>query len=162
MLVVFPLGLLVMAVIFDLIDLAGGSSGFGTAAFFNIGAGLVGGALAASTGWIDWTGIPANTRAKRIGLLHAVVNATALVVFVAVWFYRSGVADHRIGGGLLVVELIAVGIAGVAAWFGGELVDRLGIGVHEQAPPDAPNSLTGRPGHSGQQDQPALRRAPRP
>jgi uncharacterized membrane protein len=44
---------------------------------------------------------------------------------------------------LVVVELAAVGVAGVAAWLGGELVGRLGIGVDEDANPDAPSSLTG-------------------
>jgi hypothetical protein len=31
----------------------------------------------------------------------------------------------------------------VTEWLGGELVDRLGIGVHEGADVNAPNSLTG-------------------
>jgi len=30
----------------------------------------------------------------------------------------------------------------VGGWFGGELVERLGIGVHEGANPDAPSSLS--------------------
>lgn len=146
MLVVFPLGLFVTAAVFDLIDVAGGPAAFGEAAFYNIGAGIVGAVLAAVTGLADWTRIPGGTRAKRIGLLHAIGNSTALVVFVIVFLYRWGQADdHRIGGGLLVVELLAVAVAGVAAWFGGELVDRLGIGVDDRAHADAPSSLSGRP-----------------
>jgi hypothetical protein len=35
-------------------------------------------------------------------------------------------------------------IGGVAAWSGGELVDRLGIGVDEDAHADAPSSLATR------------------
>jgi hypothetical protein len=30
------------------------------------------------------------------------------------------------------------------AWLGGELVDRLGVGVYEDANPDAPSSLASR------------------
>jgi uncharacterized membrane protein len=41
-----------------------------------------------------------------------------------------------------VLELVAVAIAGVAAWFGGELVERHGVGVDAQAELDAPSSLT--------------------
>lgn len=40
---------------------------------------------------------------------------------------------------------VGVGIALITGWLGGELVDRLGIGVHEGANPNAPSSLSGRP-----------------
>jgi hypothetical protein len=34
-------------------------------------------------------------------------------------------------------------MAVVSGWLGGELVERMGIGVHEGAHPDAPSSLRG-------------------
>jgi hypothetical protein len=43
------------------------------------------------------------------------------------------------------LEVIAIIIGGVAAWMGGELVDRLGIGVDEDANPDASSSLGRQP-----------------
>jgi hypothetical protein len=36
----------------------------------------------------------------------------------------------------------------VTAWLGGELVERLAIGVDEGANVDAPNSLSGKPAHA--------------
>ncbi|MEV4537495.1 hypothetical protein AB0J82_27325 [Asanoa sp. NPDC049518] len=39
------------------------------------------------------------------------------------------------------LELVAVLVAGGAAWLGAELVDRLGIGVDPDAHPDAPSSV---------------------
>ena len=42
---------------------------------------------------------------------------------------------------MVIVQVLAVLIGGVAAWFGSELVDRLGIGVDQDAHPDAPSSL---------------------
>jgi hypothetical protein len=47
--------------------------------------------------------------------------------------------------------LIFAGIAlgAVAGWLGGELVDRLGVGVDEGAHLDAPSSISGRPARSG-------------
>jgi hypothetical protein len=36
-------------------------------------------------------------------------------------------------------------LGAVAGWLGGELVDRLGVGVDEGANLDAPSSLSGRP-----------------
>ncbi len=38
-----------------------------------------------------------------------------------------------------------IALALVGGWLGGELVERLGIGVHAGAHPNAPNSLSGRP-----------------
>ncbi len=41
--------------------------------------------------------------------------------------------------------MLVVLFGGVTGWLGGELVDRLGVGMDEGANLDAPNSLTGRP-----------------
>jgi uncharacterized membrane protein len=43
------------------------------------------------------------------------------------------------------LEVIGVLLALVTGWLGGELVERLGVGVDEGAHLDAPNSLFGRP-----------------
>ena len=145
MLIVFPLGLFVAATVFDLVELLTGDNTFGEVGYWNIAAGMIGAVLAAATGLLDWTGIPAGTRAKRIGLLHGAANAVVLVLFLVSWLARMNNTDHVAGAGWFVVEVVALGIGGVAAWMGGELVDRLGIGVDEHAHPDAPSSLSGRP-----------------
>ncbi len=43
-------------------------------------------------------------------------------------------------------------LALVGGWFGGELVERLGVGVHRGAHLNAPNSLTGRANEHGTAD----------
>jgi uncharacterized membrane protein len=144
MLIVFPLGLFVTATVFDLIQLLTGDNTFGQVGYWNIAAGMIGAVLAAVTGLLDWTAIPTGTRAKRIGLLHAGGNTVVLVLFLVSWLTRTNNTDHVAGGGLFAVEVVAIGVSGAAAWMGGELVDRLGIGVDEHAHPDAPSSLTGR------------------
>jgi uncharacterized membrane protein len=140
MLVMFPLGLFVTAVIFDLADLVAAPALLGEVAYWNIAAGLVGGVLAALAGLVDLVAIPGGTRAKRVGLAHALVNAGVMVLFAAVWFARMGSAGHG-AGWLFAVELFALAGAGVGAWLGGELVDRLGVGVDREANLDAPRSL---------------------
>ena len=45
----------------------------------------------------------------------------------------------------LALGFVGLGTALVTGWLGGELVDRLGVGVDEGANLDAPNSLTGQP-----------------
>ena len=65
MLIVFPLGLLAMALIFDIIHFATGVAYWSEIAYWMIAAGVISGLVAAPFGLIDWLGIPAGTRAKR-------------------------------------------------------------------------------------------------
>jgi uncharacterized membrane protein len=141
MLIPFPVGLLVTAVVFDIIYLITDRSGFAVASGYMIGAGIIGGLLAAPFGWIDWFKIPADTRAKNIGLVHGLANIVVVVLFAVSWLLRFR-ADWEPTTIALVCSFVAVVIASVAAWLGGELVDRLAIGIDEGAHPDAPSSLS--------------------
>ena len=138
--IVFPLGLLATAVVFDIIHLIGGNPTFAVVSYWMISAGLIGAAIAAPFGWIDWFGIPSGTRAKSIGLMHGLGNVTALLFFVASWWFRHD-APERPEMLASLFSFIGAGLATVAGWLGGELVERLGIGVHEGAHVDAPSSL---------------------
>jgi uncharacterized membrane protein len=147
MLIVFPLGLLATAVIFDVIYLVSDNSGWTQAAFYMIGAGVVTGLVAAVPGLIDWLAIPRGTRAKRLGLFHGGGNVVVVLLFALSWLMRrdnpaSPPTDAVVAG------LFGLGIALITGWLGGELVGRLGIGVDEGAHPNAPSSLTGRPAAS--------------
>src|SRR5262249_5188384 len=84
------------------------------------------------------------TRAKTIGLLHGGTNLVVVLLFVASWFMRGSAANAP-SNVALTLSFIAVVLALVGGWLGGELVDRLGIGIDEGANPDAPSSLFGRP-----------------
>jgi uncharacterized membrane protein len=145
MLIVFPLGLFITAVIFDLIQLITDNATFGQVGYWNIAAGMIGAVLAAVFGLLDWTAVPSGTRAKRIGLWHGASNTVVLLLFLVSWLLRMNNTDHVAGGGPFTLEVIAIAVSGMAAWMGGELVDRLGIGVDDDANPDAPSSL-GRTG----------------
>ena len=70
MLIVFPLGLLATAVAFDIAALVQANNDWFHISFWIMGAGILGGLLAALTGLADWVAIPRNTRAKAIGLWH--------------------------------------------------------------------------------------------
>jgi uncharacterized membrane protein len=148
MLVMFPAALLVTGTLFDLFALISDNGVFGEVGFWTISVGILGGILAALTGFADWTKIPAGTRAKRVGRLHGLLNAAVLILFAAAWFIRVDNVGHASGGGVFAIELIAVLVATGAAWLGGELVDRLGIGVDPDAHPDAPSSIAPRQRHS--------------
>ncbi len=142
MLIVFPLGLLATSVVFDLIHLASGATYAATVAFSLIAAGLVGGLAAAPFGTIDWLAIPAGTRAKSIGALHGGGNVVVLVLFAVSLWLRSGQIEQPPPAAWL-VSFCGAAIALVTGWLGGELVNRLGVGVSANAHLDARSSLDG-------------------
>lgn len=146
MLIVFPLGLLATAVIFDVIYLASGNAFWTEMAFYMIAAGIVGGLLAAVFGLIDWVGLPSNTRAKTIGLWHGAGNVVVVALFAVSWLLRLGTPRDP-GGLALTFSFVAVALALVTGWLGGELVDRLGVGVDQGAHLNAPSSLSDHPAH---------------
>ena len=147
MLIVFPLGLLITAVVFDVIYLVTDNGKWSEIAYWMIAAGIVGGLAAAVFGLIDWLAIPSDTRAKSIGLWHGVGNVVVVALFGLSWLLRR---DEPRDPGMvpLILSFLGIGIGTVTGWLGGELVDRLGIGVDDGAHPDAPSSLSGRPAAS--------------
>jgi hypothetical protein len=80
-------------------------------------------------GLVDWLAIPAGTRAKRIGALHGIGNVVVVVLFAVSWLLRRGQDDNAPSGLALWLGIIAVLLALWTAWAGGELVERLGVGV---------------------------------
>lgn len=139
MLIVFPLGLLGTAVIFDVIYLVTELGTMAVVAYWMLSAGLVGAVLAIPFGVIDYSKIPANTRAKQIGLMHGVGNAVVSVLFIMSWLMRD--PDILPSSTAMAWSFAGCVLALVTAWLGGELVSRLGIGVYDDASPNASSSL---------------------
>ena len=141
MLIVFPLGLLATAVIFDVVHIIMDSPVTATVSYWMIAAGIIGGLLAAPFGWIDWFYIPRGTRAKSVGLWHGLGNVLVVLLFVISWLLRRNNAGDPTTLALI-LSFCAAGLALVTGWLGGELIDRLGIGVDEGANVNAPSSLS--------------------
>ncbi|WP_460807247.1 DUF2231 domain-containing protein [Micromonospora zhanjiangensis] len=142
MLIVFPLGLLATSVIFDILYLITDRTGFQIAAAYAIAAGVIGGLFAALFGAIDWRAIPAGTRAKRVGAVHGLGNVVVVLLFAVSWLLRLGADNWEPSAGALILSFVGVILALFTAWLGGELVERLGIGVSANAAVDAPSSLS--------------------
>lgn len=140
-LIVFPVGLLLTSVIFELIALGTGSAQFWTVAHWLMASGLVGGLLAAIFGILDWRHIPAGTRASRIGVLHGLGNVLVVALFATSWWLRSA-PDAAPPTNALILSFLGAGLLLVTGWLGGELVDRLSVGVDERAHLNASNSVS--------------------
>ena len=128
MLIVLPLGLWVAALVFDVIYAFTGRPGFRTAAFWNVGAGVVGALLAAIPGFVDWLSLTG--RAARLGTYHMVLNLAAVAVFAVNWFVRTRVGSDSPWP--LVLSIVGVVGVAISGWLGGELVYVHRVGVEEE------------------------------
>ncbi|MCA1587686.1 MAG: DUF2231 domain-containing protein [Chloroflexi bacterium] len=142
MLIVFPLGLLSTAVLFDVLYVLTSNEEFATVSFWAILAGIIGGLAAALFGLWDWAGIPRETRAKRIGLWHGGGNVVVVALFGLSWLLRLDDPTYLPSIFPLLLGLLGAGLALLTAWLGGELVYRLRVGVDDGANLDASNSLS--------------------
>ena len=161
MLIVFPLGLLTVAAIFDVIYVCTYNGQWSNLSYWMITSGIIGGLIAAVFGIIDWFGIPEDTRAKYIGLIHGLSNVVVVILFIISWFMRRS-NPAAPGMTAMVLGWIGIVIALFAGWLGGELVYRLNVGVDRGANLDAPNSLSGRSalGRLGRRSTRGVIRAP--
>jgi uncharacterized membrane protein len=141
MLVVFPLGLFISSLVFDLVYLWNDNPTLAAVSFWNIAVGIAGGLIAAVFGAVDWFAIPGGTRAKRLGLLHGAGNVVVVGLFAVSWWLRFTAADGLPPVPAIAISAFAVAIMFVTGWLGGELVDRLGVGVDDGANLNAPSSL---------------------
>ncbi len=119
-----PLGAWTTALVLDGLDvITPRSSGLGRAANISIGVGILGGIGAAVTGAADWQ--YTHDTARRVGLVHGVLNASALGLYLASWsLRRRGESARGRGAGVLGYLLAAT-----AVYLGGDLVYRHRIGV---------------------------------
>jgi uncharacterized membrane protein len=138
-----------------------GDDTWGLGATATIGAGIIGGILAAPFGAIDRAAIPDGIGAKRIGSLHGLGNVVVLVLFGVSWWLRRKQLQ-AMETLPFVLSLVGVALAAGTGRLGGELVDRLGVGVDPGASLDAPSSLSDQPAQTGTGvvDQASGRRGP--
>lgn len=145
MVIVLPLGLLIAAWIADLAFFATSIGALAEVGYWNTLGGIASGLFAAIFGFIDWLAIPLNTRAKSVGAWHAGFNVVVLLLFTGSLLIRREMIGHTPTTLSFTCATAGVVLSGVSGWLGGELVNRLGIGVSSGANVNAPNSLSGKP-----------------
>jgi uncharacterized membrane protein len=141
MLIVFPFGLLGMAPLLDLAQIIDPGKILYPQAFVMIGLGVITGLVAAVFGAIDWWAVPEGTRAKRIGMVHGLGNVVVVLLFASSWYLRW-TAQQQPSSLAYALSFSGFALVLLTGWLGGELVDRLGVGVDSGANLNAPSSLT--------------------
>jgi uncharacterized membrane protein len=119
MLVGFPIGLWVFALVCDVVHAVSGSTVWQTVATFCVAGGIVGALLAAVPGLIDYFSTD-EAEMRRIANFHLAVNLGAVVIFaINLWLRLRLPAESNVPLGLSVVGVLAIGFGG---WLGGEMV----------------------------------------
>lgn len=142
MLVPIPLGMFFVGAVLDVVQRFVNAAWIPTVSFWDLTIGVVAGLAAAVFGLVDLIAIPDDTRAKRIGGLHAIGNVVVIGCFAIALLIRHDRLFAPAPNFALGLEIAALVLAPVTAWLGGELVDRLGVGVDDGANLDATSSLS--------------------
>jgi hypothetical protein len=85
-----------------------------------VGLGVIAFFPTATAGWADWS--VSDTAVRRVGLVHAIANGAAVVMYGTSWVLRK--QDHRGAG--VALSLGGAALMTVAGYLGGHMVFRLG------------------------------------
>ena len=119
-LILAPAGAWVTAAVLDLVGPAEGADAA-------IGFGILASLPAAASGLADWS--YTSGKARRLGLVHAMLNTVALGLYTGSWLARK--SDNRaMGVGL---STLGLGAVTISAYLGGDLSYSLGQGVNRIA-----------------------------
>ena len=132
-LVTIPIGTWTASLVFDLVSKASDEPAtFFDGAYWLIGIGVVGAALAAVFGLLDWRGIARGTAAKRTATTHLIINDVVLAAFVVSFFVRRASDAEETPIGLIILSALALAALGVSGWLGGKLSYRYGVRVADE------------------------------
>ncbi|HKP86527.1 MAG TPA: Rieske 2Fe-2S domain-containing protein, partial [Blastocatellia bacterium] len=130
-----PVGAWTAALVLDAMDEMSGREEFGRGADAAVAVGIVGAVASAVTGLTDWH--KTDGAARRIGITHGLMNATALALYATSLACRRR-KDRRAGRGL---SFLGYAIASASAYLGGHLVYGEQIGVDHTADQDPPREF---------------------
>jgi len=131
-----PLGAWTVSIAFDAMDEISGREEFERAADAALTIGIAGAVGSAVTGLTDWH--KTDGRARRIGITHGLMNASALALYVTSLALRKR-GDRRVGRGFALAGFI---VSSAAAYLGGHLAYGEQIGVDHTADQTLPNEFT--------------------
>jgi uncharacterized membrane protein len=134
-LVTVPIGAWIGSLVLDIGSRAADNGGgLARAAWWMIALGVIGAAVAAIFGLMDFARLPKRSPAGRTALIHMVLNVIVLALFVISYIWREdrGVEEET-STGQIVLTIVALLLLSVSGWLGGRLSYRYGVRVaHER------------------------------
>ena len=136
MLIPFPVALWLFSLIADVIYLWRGNPVWRDwVAFYTLLGGIIGGAVAAVPGLVDWLSLK-DREVVKIANWHARLNVIALLIFAASFYLRTTGGASLVGGSYTVpilLSIIGVGLIMISGWLGGEMVFKHGVAVDQRS-----------------------------
>lgn len=132
MLVAFPITLFTTTLVAFVVYAVGGETLWFRIGYWANVAGVIAALVAAVPGFIDWLNIPNHIAAKRVGLVHMVLNLVVVAIFAINLAIQGDRVDEVMPSATLAVLLSAVGVVTllVSGYFGWSLVQTHHVGVN--------------------------------
>jgi uncharacterized membrane protein len=133
MIIPFPIALWVFSLVADVIFLWRGNPVWKDfIAFYSLLAGIIGAAMAAVPGFIDWLSLT-DKAVVKIANWHARLNVIALLVFAGSFYLRTTSGASLVGDSYtipLALSVLGVVLISISGWLGGEMVFKHGVAVN--------------------------------
>jgi uncharacterized membrane protein len=120
-LIVLPLGLFGLAVAFDVIGALSALPVWGVIAMGDLGAGVGTGLGTATAGALAYRVLPPGSRARRVGMWHAIASSIALALFAESFALRLSSEAHVPGRAAQGLALLGLGCALGGGLLGAEI-----------------------------------------
>jgi uncharacterized membrane protein len=142
---VFPMAMIFLTLVCDLVRLVTADAFWARAGFYAIFAGAVAAAMVAVPGFIDWLALPSDSSERRAGAVHvALVGcAVTLATLSAVLRLAAGIEGLLILP--LILALVSVGLLVASGWLGAAAAEPLGGSVWGSAEDDWDDGETTQP-----------------
>lgn len=139
MIIPFPIALWVFSLIADVVYLWRGNPVWKDyIAFYTLLAGILGAAVAAVPGLIDWLSLK-QPKVVNIANWHAGLNVIALLIFAASCYLRTTSGARIVSGSYTIpiaLSVLGVILISISGYLGGEMVFKHGVAVNQ--PPSGP------------------------
>jgi uncharacterized membrane protein len=128
-LVTFPIGCFVAAIVADIISIWAGPAFWSPMATWLILFGVLGSLVAGLFGFIDYLTAPMSPKAKNVAAWHMTLNVALIVIFG--WACAVRFHDHTSVGGY-VLTVFGIAVLAVAGYLGGDVAHRHLVGSSEE------------------------------
>ena len=140
MLIPFPYALWVFSLIADAIYyFVDRNPVWETVAYYTLAGGIVGAALAALPGIVDYFSIK-DRKVSKIAGWHARINVLALLIFAASFYLRTASGSQMVNRSLTIpvlLSVLGVILISISGWLGGEMVYKHHVGVETRPDTEA-------------------------